>query len=196
MHASAIPSIGDIGGLFSYLLNNPYLFISSTTVMTSGLIMGAVVVSVMPHRPALLLRVAPALAIILSYFGVGSFVLSTEILLRFHASIPYETEVQFVSGIGHLAEALIGIAVLFPHLRNHGRSDWLWAHTVALAYWTFQIAVLTPPWFSFQGQRELVTTGALVMLLGAATVNLALWVEAGRRARAGVSLRLRRPPGR
>ena len=104
----------------------------------------------------------------------------TEILIRFHAAIPYETEVQFVSGIGHLGEALVGLAVLSRYLRCHARTDWLWAHTIALVYWTFQIAVLTPPWFSFQGQRSLVTTAALVLVLAGASVNVVLWRGAER----------------
>src|SRR5690348_3617638 len=114
---------------------------------------------------------------LLADFGLGSFALSTEILIRFHASIPYETEVQFISGIGHLAEAAVGIALLFPHLRGYAQRQWLSAHNAALAYWTFQIAVLTPPWFAFQGQRELVTTFALGALLVAALVNLGLWAR-------------------
>jgi|SRR5690348_7574519 len=177
MHASAFPSFSDLGGLIAYLINNPYLFISSTTVMTSGLLIGAVAVSLTPRGSGVLSAVAPALAIILAYFGLGSFALSTEILIRFHASIPYETEVQFISGIGHLAEAAVGIALLFPHLRGYAQRQWLSAHNAALAYWTFQIAVLTPPWFAFQGQRELVTTFALGALLVAALVNLGLWAR-------------------
>jgi hypothetical protein len=180
VHASAIPSIRDIGDLLAYIFGNPYLFLSSTTWMTSALVVGAAVVSFLPHRLPVLHRAAPTLAVILTYFGVGSLALSTEILIRFHASIPHETEVQFVSGIGHLVEALVGLALLSPHLRHHARTDWLWAHTVALAYWTFQIAVLTPPWFSFQGQRELVTTFALVLMLASGSVNVALWRGAGR----------------
>ena len=178
MHASAIPTIYDIGGLFAYLFGNPWLFISSTTVMTTGLLVGAVLVSVMPQRSPVLSRVAPTLAVILAYFGIGSFALSVEILLRFHYAIPYETEVQFVSGIGHLLEALVGLAVLSPHLRRHSRSTWMWAHTIALGYWTFQIAVLTPPWFAFQGQRETITTAALIVLFVAASTNAILWGKA------------------
>jgi len=175
MHASALPTISDLGGLVAYLFSNPYLFISSTTVMTSGLLIGAMVVSVTPVRSTMLGHVAPTLAVILAYFGLGSFVLSTEILLRFHASIPYETEVQFVSGIGHLAVALVGLAVILPSVRHRTSREWLWAHTAALCYWTFQIAVLTPPWFAFQGQRDLVMNVALVLLVAAAAINLALW---------------------
>ncbi|HEY6960021.1 MAG TPA: hypothetical protein VI814_14455 [Candidatus Limnocylindria bacterium] len=189
MHASVIPSINDLGGLVTYLFRNPYLFISSTTVMTSGLLLGAVVVSMLPRRLGIMHAVAPTLAVILAYFGFGSFALSTEILLRFHSSIPYETEVQFVSGVGHLLEALVGLAVLFPHVRDHTKLEWLWAHTVALTYWTFQVAVLTPPWFSFQGQRELVTMSALLMLAIAGGVNAALWVRAARQARRPVAVR-------
>ena len=181
MHASALPSIGDIGGLFAYVFANPYLFISSTTVMTTGLLLGAVLVSVLPHRTQTLRRGAPTLAVILTYFGLGSIALSTEILIRFHDTIPHETEVQFVSGLGHFVEAAIGITLLSPHLRGRTRADWLWAHTFALAYWTFQVAVLTPPWFAFQGQREAVLRVVLVMLTGAATLNVLLWRTAVRR---------------
>jgi hypothetical protein len=181
VHASALPSIGDIGGLFAYVFGNPHLFISSTTVMTTGLLLGAVIVSVLPRRSQLLRRGAPTLAVILTYFGLGSIVLSTEILIRFHDTIPHETEIQFVSGLGHLVEAAVGIALLFPYLRGRTRADWLWAHTIALAYWTFQVAVLTPPWFAFQGQREAVLHVVLVLLTGAATLNVLLWRSAARR---------------
>src|SRR2546430_9326870 len=103
----------------------------------------------MPRRVPLLHTLAPTLAVILAYVGVGSFALSVEILARFHSAIPVETEVQFVSGIGHLVVALVGLAVLSSHLRRNTATAWLWAHTIALAYWTFQVEVLPPPWFSF-----------------------------------------------
>lgn len=177
MHASVIPSIWDIGGLVGYLFGNPWLFISSTTVMTTGLILGAVVATALPQRGMVLRRIAPALALLLAYFGTGSFALSVQILIRFHDSIPYETEVQFVSGIGHLVEAVVGIALLLPYLRLRSTRDWLWGHNIALGYWTFQIAVLTPPWFSFQGQRQLILGAALTACLVAATVNAALWAR-------------------
>ncbi len=167
MHASAFPTIGDIGGLLAYVFGNPYLFISSTTAMTSGLLLGAVLVSVLPRRTHTLRRIAPTLAVILTYFGLGSIALSTEILLR--------------SGLGHLVEAAIGIALLSSYLRGHTRAQWLWAHTFALSYWTFQVAVLTPPWFAFQGQREAVLQVVLVMLVIAATLNVILWRTASRR---------------
>lgn len=175
MQQSALPTAGDLAGLVTYLWDNPYLFISSSTVMTSGLILGAVLVAVSPMRSPVLRRVAPSLAILLAYFGIGSFALSVEIILRFHTLIPYETEVQLVSGIGHLVEALVGIAILFPFLRGQSARSWLWAHTAALAYWTFHVAVLTPPWFQFQGQGELITTAALGLLACAAGVNAVLW---------------------
>jgi len=181
VHASALPTIGDIGGLIAYVFGNPYLFISSTTVMTSGLLVGAVIVSALPQRTHLLRRGAPTLVLILGYFGLGSIVLSSEILLRFHAAIPDETETQFVSGLGHLVEAAVGIALLIPFARRHTMTDWLWAHTLALTYWTFQVAVLTPPWFAFQGQREALLLVVVVMLAAAATLNVALWWNAARR---------------
>jgi hypothetical protein len=181
VHASALPTIDDIGGLFAYVIGNPHLFISSTTVMTTGLLLGAALVSVLPRRTHLLSPVAPTLAVILTYFGLGSLFLSTEILIRFHSTIPHETEVQFVSGIGHFIEAAIGIALLVPYLRGQTQGAWLWGHTLALGYWTFQVAVLTPPWFAFQGQREVVLFVVLVMLSLAATLNVLAWRIASRR---------------
>lgn len=180
MQPSVIPSVSDIGGLVVYLFGNPYLFISSSTAMTSGLLIGAAAISIVPRRSPLLHAVAPALFLIFAYFGAGSFVLSLEILLRFHATLPYETGVQFVSGIGHLLLAFAGMAVLLPRLGGHGSGAWLLANTIALAYWTFQVVVLTPPWFAFQGQRELVTATALLLLALAGAVNAALWVREGR----------------
>ena len=181
MHASALPTISDIGGMVAYLFGNPHLFISQTTFMTTGLLLVAAVVSVLPQRTHLLPRVAPTLAVILTYFGLGSMLLATEILIRFHSTIPMETEIQFMSGLGHLLEAAVGIAILFPHLRRRTRNAWLWGHNLALAYWTFQVAVLTPPWFAFQGQREIVLVVVLIGLAIAATVNVLLWRQAARR---------------
>ena len=175
MQQSALPTAGDLAGLVTYLWDNPYLFISSSTVMTSGLILGAVLVAASPLRAHVLRRAAPSLAVLLAYFGIGSFALSVEIILRFHTLMPHETEVQLVSGIGHLVEALAGIAVLLPFLRGRDTRSWLWAHTIALAYWTFQVTMLTPPWFAFQGQGALITSAALGMLACAAGVNAALW---------------------
>jgi hypothetical protein len=187
VQASALPTIGDIGGLLAYVFGNPYLFISSTTVMTSGLLVGAVLVSVLPNRSRVLRRCAPSLAVILTYFGLGSIALSSEILLRFHDTIPDETEVQFVSGLGHFIEAAVGIALLLPNLRGHTRVEWLWAHTVALAYWTFQVAVLTPPWFAFQGQRETVLITVLTMLTLVSALNVLLWRSSAERAGAALT---------
>ena len=62
---------------------------------------------------------------LLVYFGVGSLVLASEILVRFHDTIPDATETQFASGIGHLLEAAAGIAVLTPHLRFRSQRTWI-----------------------------------------------------------------------
>ena len=145
--------------------------------MTTGLVIGAAAAAVFPQRAATLGRIAPTLALILAYFGIGSFLLSVEIVIRFHDTIPYETEVQFVSGIGHLLVAGAGLALLWSYLRQRPARAWLVAHNVALGYWTFQLAVLTPPWFSFQGQREVITTAALIVLTAAATANAILWLR-------------------
>jgi len=87
-----------------------------------------------------------------------------------------------VSGLGHLVEASFGLGLLAPFLRDRTRAQWLWAHTLALAYWTFQVAVLTPPWFAFQGQREAVLTTVLMMLTLAAALNVLLWITSAKRA--------------
>src|SRR3989442_1175861 len=116
MYASLVPTATDLAALLGYVLGNPFLFISSSTVMTTGLILGAVAMSLVPRGGPALRIAAPTLAMVLAYFGLGSMVLATEILVRFHAAIPDATETQFASGIGHLVEAAAGIVILFPHL--------------------------------------------------------------------------------
>ncbi|HEY8784900.1 MAG TPA: hypothetical protein VIN63_00330 [Candidatus Limnocylindria bacterium] len=185
MHASLVPTANDLAGLLAYVLGNPYLFISSSTVMTTGLVLGAVAVSMVP-RSAPVMRVAgPPLAMLLVYFGVGSIVLATEILVRFHDSIPDATETQFVSGVGHLLEAAAGIAVLTPHLRARSRLTWVVANAVAVCYWAAHVIVLTPPWFAFQGQLEVIRAAALCALAAGALVSALLWRAAPQGRRAG-----------
>ena len=75
MHASLVPTANDLAGMVTYFLGNPYLFISSSTVMTTGLVLGAVAVSMVPRSAPLMRVVAPPLAMLLVYFGVGSIVL-------------------------------------------------------------------------------------------------------------------------
>ena len=194
MTYSFVPSVHDLQSLVGYVMNDPYLFISSSTVMTTGLValsmtLGLAVTTarVVPwidpfgvaHR--LLRWVAPKLALLLAYFGLGSMVLSTEILVRFHSAIPYETETQFRSGIGHLAIALIGIGVLWPLLRAVPRREWISSNFYALGYWALQVAVLTPPWFAFQGQYELVL-GVAKGLLGVAFATTLYLSQAERRS--------------
>jgi len=84
MHASLVPTANDLAGLLAYVLGNPFLFISSSTVMTTGLVLGAVAVSMVPRSAPVMRVVAPPLAMLLVYFGVGSMILATEILVRFH----------------------------------------------------------------------------------------------------------------
>ena len=180
MTYSFLPSVTDLQSLLFYVMNDPYLFVSSSTVMTTGLVVVAMTLGVAATTSRLVpwvdpfgaarrvLRwLAPKLALVLAYFGLGSMALATEILIRFHASIPYETETQFRSGVGHLAVAAAGILVLVPLLRGVTRREWISANIYALAYWALQIAILTPPWFAFQGQLELVL-GVTKALLGIA----------------------------
>ncbi|MGH2470873.1 MAG: hypothetical protein ACRDG6_00505 [Candidatus Limnocylindria bacterium] len=182
MHASLLPTASDLAGLISYVLGNPFLFISSSTVMTTGLVLGAVAVSMVPRSAPVMRVVGPPLAMLLVYFGVGSIVLATEILVRFHDTIPEATETQFASGIGHLLEAAAGIALLSPHLRRRSRRTWIVANAAAVAYWAAHVTVLTPPWFAFQGQLEVVRAAALGALAAGALVSALLWRTVQRQA--------------
>jgi hypothetical protein len=181
LHASLVPTATDLAGLLAYVLGNPYLFISSSTVMTTGLVIGAVAVSFVPRTTPVLRTVAPPLAMVLVYFGLGSIALATEILIRFHAQIPDATETQFASGIGHFMGAAVGIAVLMPHLRRRSRRTWIAANALAVTYWTAQVIILTPPWFAFGGQLELMRAFAFASLGTGALVSLAFWRTASSR---------------
>lgn len=181
MHASLVPTANDLAGLLAYVMGNPYLFISSSTVMTTGLVLGAVAVSMVPRSAPVMRVVAPPLAMLLLYFGAGSIVLATEILVRFHDAIPEATETQFASGVGHLLEAGAGIAILTPQLRSRTRLTWIVANALAVTYWAAQVVVLTPPWFAFQGQLEVIRAAALGALATGALVSAYLWRVAPRR---------------
>jgi hypothetical protein len=164
MHPSAVPGFGDLAGLIAFVLRDPYLFISSSTVMTTTIFATLAVLRLLSLRVTrlngVLQRPAAVLAFVFAYFGLGSLALSLEILVRFHAAIPVETETQFVSGLGHFAVGAAG-ALMAWRLAAGGRPRWLRANAIALLYWALQIVILDPPWFSFQGQGELVRTAAL-----------------------------------
>ena len=177
---SALPSFEDIRVLVTYALAHPYPFLARGTVVTTALLIGVAVLSVLPGRSRSVRRIAPSVAAILVYFGLGSFALASEIILRFHSSAPHETEVQFVSGMSHLTLAVVGLALLYRHLGHHTRVEWLWAHTVAVAYWTFIVTVFTPEWFTFKDQQETLRVAALVIFAVAAGINALLWTHAGR----------------
>jgi len=178
MHASLVPTASDLAGLVAYVLGNPYLFISSSTVMTTGLVVGAVAMSMVPRTAPTLRLAAPPLAVVLVYFGVGSMALATEILLRFHDVLPDATETQFASGLGHFVAAAVGVAILLPHLRHRSRRVWIMANALAVCYWTAQVIVLTPPWFAFAGQLEIVRGLAIGGLAAAALLSAILWRSA------------------
>lgn len=176
-----LPAVTDLAGLAGYVLTNPYLFISSSTVMTTGLILMAAMVGsvamVTGRGRSFLQQAGPSLAVLLAYFGIGSLALSLQIFVRFHGDIPVPVEIQLKSGIAHFAEALLGLALLAGYLRGRTRREWLTAHFVALSYWLAHVVVLTPPWFEFQGQRELILGAALVGLGTMIVINAALWVR-------------------
>src|SRR5437870_13022741 len=108
MHASLVPTANDLASLVAYVLGNPYLFISSSTVMTTGLVLRAVAVSMVPRTASVMRTVAPPLALLLLYIGVGRLVLATELLVRLHDTIPDAPAAQFVSVVGHRPQAASG----------------------------------------------------------------------------------------
>ena len=180
MHASLVPTPSDLAGLLAYVLSNPYLFISSSTVMTTGLVAGAFALTIFPRTAPALRLAGPPLSLLLVYFGIGSMALATEILVRFHDVLPDATETQFASGVGHLLEAALGVAILFPQLRHRSRRTWIAANAVAVGYWTAQVSVLTPPWFAFAGQLELMRASAFGALAVGALLSVVLWRTAPR----------------
>jgi hypothetical protein len=183
MHASLVPSTYDLAGLLAYVLGNPFLFISSSTWMTTGILLGAVALSIVPRSSPVLRLVAPPLAMVLLYFGAGSMALATQILVRFHAVSPDAAETQFASGIGHLLAASAGIAILFPYLRGRSRRAWILSNAAAVVYWTAQILVLNPPWLAFGNQLDFTRPVALGALASGALVSVIFW-RFGERRRA------------
>lgn len=167
MHPSVVPGFDDLAGLIGFVLRDPYLFISSSTVMTTAVVAALVVLSLIASRNdavrRVLVRSAAPLVLVFGYFGIGSLALSLEILVRFHSVIPFETETQFISGLGHL---LVGSAGMLVALRLARQSSprWLLANAIALLYWALQVAVLDPPWLSFQGQGALMRTAAFAAI--------------------------------
>src|SRR5438477_12852317 len=101
MHASLVPTANDLASLVGYVHANPYLFISSSTVMTTGLVLRAVAVSMVPRTGPVMRTVAPPLAMPLLHYDVGTLVLATELLVRFHDTNPDAPDTQFASGGGH-----------------------------------------------------------------------------------------------
>jgi hypothetical protein len=182
MHASLVPSAYDLAGLLAYVLGNPSLFISSSTWMTTGILVGAVALSKVQRSSPVLRIVAPPLAMVLLYFGAGSMALATQILVRFHGVSPDAAETQFASGVGHLVAAAAGIALLFPYLRGRSRRAWILSNAAAVAYWTAHIVVLTPPWLAFGDQLELTRPVALGALASGALISAVLWRFASPRA--------------
>lgn len=157
--------------MFDFVRNNPYLFIGSSTVMTTTLtLFGFALTSTafigtslnvhaawLSRLRAFLHKSAPSVALTLAYFGLVSLLLSVQIWLRFQNDIPDEADTQLISGIGHFTFALVAILVMSKHLKSHGIVSWLVANLVALTYWASHVLLLTPPWFFFQGQGEQVT---------------------------------------
>ena len=184
MRTAVIPGFADVAELLGYVAANPYLFVSSSTVMTSGLIALAVLLRLAALRSGraarLVAAVAAPMVLVLAYFGAGSIALATFLYARLHRSLPLETEIQLVSGLGHLAVAVGGIALLAgPAWRARG---FLSANLVASAYWILQLAVIRPPWLEFQEHGPLTRAIAFTVLGASAAVTCA---AIARRRRAG-----------
>jgi hypothetical protein len=196
----APPGLGEVISLLGYILSHPHLFIGSTTVMTTGLVIGVGLTAAFaavggPASPGfaagagrVLFWLAPKLALALAWFGAGSMILATEILLRFHHSFPEGTEMQFRSGLGHLLVAAIGILLLRSRLIGRTRTEWVEAHFWALTYMSIHVVLLTPPWFDFMFQGELVRTVANCGLALALAVNVYLWRSVRRPPRASTAV--------
>lgn len=195
----APPGFGEVISLLGYILSHPHLFIGSTTVMTTGLVIGvgltaalaAVGAPAFPTFAAMagraLFWLAPKLALALVWFGVGSMILATEILLRFHEVFPEGTQMQFRSGLGHLVVAMIGVLLLRSRLAGRTRREWVEAHFWALTYMSVHVVLLTPPWFDFMFQGELVRTVANCGLALALAVNVCVWRSVRRTPQAGAA---------
>ncbi|MGH2379244.1 MAG: hypothetical protein ACRDGT_12310 [Candidatus Limnocylindria bacterium] len=181
------PGFGDVLSLLGYILTHPHLFIGSTTVMTTGLVVGVGLTAAFaavgaPATPGvargadrLLDWLAPKLTLVLAWFGIGSMLLATEILIRFHDVFPDGTEMQFRSGLGHLIVAVAGIGLLRSRLAGRTRRQWVEAHFWALTYLSLHVVLLTPPWFDFMFQGELIRLVANVLLATALAFNVYLW---------------------
>lgn len=180
MHQATLPSLRDLGSLLYYVAGNPDLFIRQSTVMTSAIGILAATLTY-TWRPRFLTRflevVAPTLVLVLGVFSLGALALSLEIWFRFHDSIPYESGVQLISGVEHFLVGAILIVALRPWIRNVGARDWVKARAVAGLYWTFQVAVLEPEWFSFQGQRTLILGLFWLAIVGHLILTYDRWRE-------------------
>jgi hypothetical protein len=188
MRASVVPGFGELAELVLYVASNPHLFVSSSTVMTTGVLLATLALRLTALRSALAARLlalaAPPLALLCAYFGAGAMALATVLFLRLRDALPLETEIQLVSGLGHLAVALLGIALVAPALRARGAGAWLAANALAVGYWAAQLAIVRPPWFDFQEQGQLTRGLAVAVLAASALATAAAALRHRRRAAA------------
>lgn len=158
---SLLPSLTDWGGIVSYLLGNPWLFVHQTTVVTAEIELATFGLRALRSRShgraeRVLDLVAPPLWAIAWIFGLGAMVLSLEVFIRFHGSIPSETETQLTSGIGHFLFGAVMVWQLWPWWKKATDKRRAWSRLAAGLYFAVQVQFFEPPWFSFQGQRETV----------------------------------------
>ena len=177
----AFPTLDDLLAVLGQAMRDPLDFLTRGTVVTGALVVVVLYFTLFRRRSAFLRRAAPTFAVILLYLGIGALGLGVENLVRFHDVAPHASEVQFVSGFTHSSITVIGIALLFPHLRSRTRSEWLRANVLAIAYWTVFVIAFTPQWFEFQGQREITRLVAVLGLAIAAGITGMLWTRGARR---------------
>lgn len=178
----ALPTLDDLRAVLGQAMRDPLDFLTRGTVVTGALVLVVLYFTLFRRRAAFLCRAAPSFAVILLYLGIGALGLGVENLVRFHDVAPHASEVQFVSGFTHSSITVIGIALLFPHLRHRTRREWLRANVLAIAYWTVFVIAFTPQWFEFQGQKELTQVVVVLVLAMAAAVTGLVSIRDARRA--------------
>lgn len=154
--SALLPSVSGVGGMFLYLVGNPWLFVHQTTVMTVAVIVILDLLILTGQTRWLVARLAPLALLILAVFGLGALALSVEIWIRFHPSIPVPADIQLVSGVGHfVAAGVLAVPLLLASIRGE-TNRWLAAAWATVLYYQIQVVFFEPPWFSFQGQRLLI----------------------------------------
>ena len=177
---SPLPTADDLKALLEYSFAHPYTFVLRPTVMTALVLVTVIGVGAFRPRSRRFHRIAPTVALLLVYLGVGSVALAAQFFVRYHAVAAHDTETQIFSAGTHVVLAAAGAFVLRAHLRGRTRTEWLAANTVTIAYWATYVKLVTPEWFTFQGQAENLTMATLLLLAVLAAVNAVLCARAAQ----------------